>query len=427
MAQIEPFQAYYYNPDKVPLEQVVTEPYDKIDKAAYERYSKRNSWTAAKLILNPEWPVDADIKGKYDQTNELFQQWISDRIVVRIDKPSFYIYKQTFSYNDKEYARIGLSVLCKTEPYENHVILPHEFTLSKPKLDRMEHLKTFKANFGHIFCLYSDKESVLFSHLKSYMERVPLFDFVDMDYSVRHQVWVIQEPDVIQKIQSFMRDKQLLIADGHHRYETALQYAQDGGQPYVMMTLLNLYDPGLVILPTHRALTNISDINLLNIVDRLRDDFHIERLSLESIHDRRMVMNRLIEAGKHSVSFGFYYGSNEFILLKYKKEAIPNTLFTEFKSATWRSLDVVILHKAILENYFGINEDKLKKETHVTYIRQYESAFDLVDRGGTPVVFFLNKTDVEKVFEVCKSGERMPQKSTDFYPKLLTGLLIYKF
>lgn len=427
MADIQPFKPFYYNPDKVSIEDVVTEPYDKIDASLYVEYTKRSSYTTAKLLLNPDWPVDKDLKGKYQESEKCFLKWIQDRVLLQLDRPCFLVYQQDFIYEDVNYSRLGFIALCRVEDFDKKVVLPHEFTLAKPKADRMEHLKTMKSHLGQIFCLYEDSEHQIDAHLKSVLNEVPLYQFEDKSFFVNHKVWVLDSTSELQAIQKLMHDKQLLIADGHHRYETALSYSKEGGSEYVMMTLVNLYDPGLLILPTHRAVYNISDVEMMDLVQKLRDDFIIERIGVETQEDRIHCIHKLNESGNHVPSFGLYYGSNEFILLKYKNEAIANEAFGELMSKTWRSLDVVILHKCILEKYLGITKEKLAEQSNITYIRKSDAGFDLVDKGGAQLIFFMNPTNIKKVFEVCKSGERMPQKSTDFYPKLLSGIMINSF
>ena len=414
MADIQPFHGVLYNTQRVNPGDALTQPYDKITPEMRERYLQRSPYNLIRIELGKEEPGDSDQRNKYTRAHDLYRQWLQEDVLHRSSQPAFYALEQTFASPDGSgtKTRRGLIAAVRLHRWDEGVIMPHEHTLSKPKADRLSLLRAVGSQQGQIFMLHPQP---LPAPKKL---GAPLYELVD-DYGVTNKVFAISDPATIQAIQSAIRPQKLYIADGHHRYETALAYRDETGteaSKFVMATLVDMSDPGLVVLPTHRTVANLTGFDRRQFAGKLAQQFEITtQLSLP-------VMLAAMKTAPHLI--GMYDGDG-FAVLRPKNLAALRPLFTG-KPPLWDTLDVAILHVAILEALLGIDEVRLREESNVSYWREPDQAVAQVTGGAAQLAFFLTPTPVLDVKAIADARSRMPQKSTDFYPKLLSGMTIYE-
>jgi uncharacterized protein (DUF1015 family) len=431
MAEIIPFQALRYDPNQVKLEDVVTQPYDKITPEMQSRYYDLSPHNLVRIILGKSRETDTPTFNTYTRAAEYFHDWRSAGILKQDAEPGFYLYSQTFTVpGTRDLAeRRGLIALGRIHDYTERVVFRHEQTLSKPRADRLNLLRATRAHFGQIFMLYSDSEGSMEKLLDRKTEDDPEISMLD-EYEVLHRVWRISDPALITAIQGNMRDKQLLIADGHHRYETSLAYRDerrkdvgqtknDASHEFVMMTLVPMESRGLVILPTHRIVHGLAAFDREHMLEASKRFFEIDRIDLRT--ESRSATTLLEEAGENGTAFVAVTRQGPY-LMRAKKRAIHDALTSV--SELQRELDVVQLHKLLLERILGISEEAIRNQEHVKYERDAFEAISWV-RQGANVAFLMNGAKIQQVSNIAFAGEVLPQKSTDFYPKLLSGLTIY--
>ncbi len=322
--------------------------------------------------------------------------------------------------------RRGLIAAGQLEAYDAKVVFRHEQTLSKPKADRLNLLQATKAHFGQIFMLYSDPAGNVDAILAQ--NRPPDIEVTD-EYAVVHRLWKVSDPATIARVQHAMDDKKLIIADGHHRYETALNYRNEMRQktghaddaPYerIMMTLVNMDSKGLLVLPTHRVVFGLDAFDESKLAADLQKYFEVEKLP--ATDDLSSSLGRMHEAGQKGTALLAVTANASYLLRAREGQQSPAL---EGQSAQQRSLDVVQLHKLILEETLGMSEEDIRDQKHLKYVREAREAVDEV-RKGANVAFLMNPVRMEQVRDIAFGGEVLPQKSTDFYPKLLSGLTIY--
>ena len=431
MAEIIPFKALRYDPQQVKLEEVLTQPYDKITTEMQARYYELSPHNLVRIILGKAGETDSEAFNVYTRAAEYFHDWRSSGILKQDPEPSFYLYAQTFTVaGTRELAeRRGLIALGRIHDYSDGVVFRHEQTLAKPRVDRLNLLRATKAHFGQIFMLYSDPDGQIEKLLGRKTEDEPEISVLD-EYDVLHRVWRISDPALIAGLQESMRDKKLLIADGHHRYETSVAYRNerraeasppDPNAPYefVTMTLIPMQGKGLVILPTHRIVHGLPSFDREHMLESAQRYFDIDRIDLRT--ENRSATTLLEEAGENGTAFVAVTRQGPY-LLRAKKGAIHDSL--SGVSERQRDLDVIQLHKIMLERILGISEEAIRNQEHVKYERDAFEAISWV-RQGANVAFLMNPARIEQVSEIAFSGEVLPQKSTDFYPKLLSGLTVY--
>ncbi|WP_066637201.1 DUF1015 domain-containing protein [Desulfolucanica intricata] len=458
MANIIPIRGLRYNPAKESdMAVLVTPPYDVIDAAAQDNYYRKNPHNVIRLEYGKIYTTDNETDNRYNRAAAAFTAWQEEEILLPEDNPALYLYEQEFTIAGEKKVRTGFICGVQIEPYSKGVVLPHEETLPKHKADRLALMHACRANFSPIFGLYADPERAVDNLLKTTKAHRPQVDFVD-ESGQTHRLWVITDTQIIQKVQEIMQKQRIFIADGHHRYETALNYRNERrnednaispGTPddklqepinekypaapynYVMMTLVNLYDPGLVVLPTHRLVKNVPNFKTEEFLTKLQAEFNFEEFKLSTGKDNfKEFLNLLairgeMEQPKHKHAFGLYTGKGLYIITL--KESTDFTKYMpEDKSPDWCGLDVSVLHSLIMERYLGIGGEQRANEGNLTYTREEAGALELVDSGEYQLAFFMNPTRVEEVTAVAANGEKMPQKSTFFYPKLITGLVINK-
>ena len=434
MAKITSFRGYRYNQREVDdLSQVVTQPYDKIDDALRDDYYNRSEFNVIRIIKGKENPNDNVNDNKYTRAAAFWEQWIEDRVLIREPGPAIFPYLQEYTVDGTTHVRKGLVVLVDLTDKKGEV-RAHENTLSGPKADRLKLMKATEANDGQIFMLYDDAENRI-NEIIDMELRVgrPLMEVTDSD-GAKHTLYRISKPGAVRDIAEILEDKDLFIADGHHRYETAVNYLEyckarkwetlnDESFTHRMMTLVNIHDPGLTVLPTHRVVHSLEGFNASDLLSQAAENFEITEFS--SRDELYSQLDQAVTNGKIAFGLGAI-DLDGYRLFMLKGPNLMDSLVTDEHCDAWRRLDVTVLHTALLDNLLGIDEAKLESYSNVRYVRGRDKALDSVGSDGVQAAFLLNPTRTEQVLAVASEGERMPQKSTDYFPKLLTGMVMMK-
>jgi uncharacterized protein (DUF1015 family) len=431
MADIRPFRALRYNQQKVTASQVVTQPYDKINAVMQEKYYAASPFNLVRIILGRSNPDDNTRDNVYTRAADFSRKWRKDGILQQDSVPSIYPYSQIFTApSGKKFERRGFIALGRVEDYSAKVVFRHEQTLAKPKADRLDLLRATRVHYEQLFLLYEDSGEI--DSLLGWSDR-PMIDVGD-EYGVAHRVWQVSDPGVIASVQARMRNQKLVIADGHHRYETALNFRNesrvensnsDAPFEFVMMTFVNMKDAGLLILPTHRVVHSLATFSVDEFHRASRQFFEVEQI--DPAIEGASAASLLEERGRAGTALLAVTGDRAFLLRSPKP---AGHRFLSGLSPRQQSLDVVQLHKILLEGVLKLSEESIRNQQNLSYVREAEDALAAV-RGksaGTKaadIAFLMNPCPVQKMREVALAGEVMPQKSTDFYPKLLSGLTAY--
>ena len=431
MATISAFRAWRYVPEQVPIRQVVTQPYDKITPAMQEGYYQSSPYNLVRVILGKRSPSDSASDNVYSRAAASFKNWRETGILQQDAEPSIYRYSQNFSVpgSQANAERRGFIALGRLEEYSAGVVFRHEQTLAKPKADRLDLLRATRAHFGQIFMLYSGAGKME-SGLESASARRAADIEVTDEYGVIHRMWKVSDSAAIEKVREAMRDQKLIIADGHHRYETALAYrderqkaaatGENAPSDYAMMTFVDMDRPGLVILPTHRAVFGLPSERIDAFPKDVRQFFNVEEVDASIDGGRAAVL--LAHAGVAGTALLAVTRDRAYLL--HTPKAVGTPLFGNL-SLRQQSLDVVQLHKCVLENCLGISEEAIRNQQNVSYFREAGEALGEVRSGKIQAAFLMNPVRMQQVRDIAFAGDVLPQKSTDFYPKLLSGLTMY--
>jgi uncharacterized protein (DUF1015 family) len=427
MAGVLPFRAYRYDPGLVnALSKVVTQPYDKISPALQADYYAASPYNICRVILGRQSAGDDADRNAYARAARSLGAWMKEGILTQDAEAALYPYFQAYATPDgrrlTRKAFIGAGVL---EPFGRGV-KAHERTLAGPKADRLNLLRALGASCELIFMLYDDPQGEVNRLLDEAIAGEPR-EATDEDGNA-HRLWTLADPGRIRAIQARMAATSLLIADGHHRYETALTYQKEqqgkgvrcrGPETYdaVPMAFVALQDPGLTILPTHRAVHSVKGFDAARLLARLAGDFEVSELKTSG--------GAACAAATGRWTFALALQDGRGFRLKLKHPD-PATVVPGRQSAEWKRCDVAVLHSLILEKHLGIGAKEMEQESNLHYFRSPGEAFDALRNGHAQGVFFVPPTPIEDVRRTSALGERMPQKSTDFYPKLLSGLVVYK-
>ncbi|HZJ58225.1 MAG TPA: DUF1015 domain-containing protein [Clostridia bacterium] len=442
MAEIIPFKALRYNVDIVgDVSDVVTPPYDIISSEEQEGFYNVNPYNSIRLELPKDLPGDSEHDNKYTRAGEILNSWQDQGVLLTEEKDCLYIYQQEFKLGDQiSRVRTGLIGLIRLEEFDKGIILPHENTLSKPKADRLQLMRACNANFSQVFGLYDDHKRRVPSLIDAYCSKHKPDILADGGpIETKERVWAVDDPQFIGDIREALKGEKLYIADGHHRYETALAYRNelrdknpnhtgDELYNYVMMTMVDMEDSGLVILPTHRIVNGICNFSIDSLIDSLGDQFYIEEYdgaAFDIKEKSNIIQNILDEKGLHT--FVLYVGSGHPIYaLSLKSMDMMKTLHPK-RHSSYLDLDVSILHSLILDRILGIGEKELANQENLEYTHNIMEGIEEVEHGNHQMTFFISSTAVRQIQEVSLANEKMPQKSTYFYPKLITGLVFNKF
>jgi uncharacterized protein (DUF1015 family) len=445
MAQVFPFRAYRFNPQVAPFDRVLTQPYDKISPERQAEYYAMHPQNLIAVEKGCAFRDDSPQNNVYTRAAAKVEEWIREQIIVQDLAPGFYAYTQEFTVpgSTERSTRRGFIGAGRLEEYSAGVIFRHEYTLSGPKADRLELLRHTRTHTGQLFMLYSDPKKRVDAVLaEAESAAAPATELTD-EYGVIHRLWPIAEPERVHAIQQAMADQKLVIADGHHRYETALNYrnerraaaaSSDPNADYdrAMMTFVNTRNAGLTILATHRVVASVHDFSWSAVRRYLEPWFASEVFTFtgdsEKWQAREKFLARLAATMPQRSIGAFPTASDSqraFYLFQLRPGADLSQLLPSV-SPLQRELDVVLLHDGILEPALGITLQAASKEMNLTYEREASAAIAAVDSGRAQVAFFLNPVAVEKVVQIATANEVMPQKSTDFYPKLLSGITMYR-
>lgn len=440
---ILPFRGFRYNLTKIGrLDDVISPPYDQFKEGLDDLLYRRHPYNITRIIMNKETPQDSPSDNRYTRSRALIDKWIQEQVFLQDPRLSIYPYFQEYQLSGQpDRLRKGFVALGEVTPYSEKIVLPHERTLAKPKQDRLKLLRATLADTGLVFMLYSDPTGKIESLLDSLTSGPPDMTALDLNQE-RNQLWRVDDLAVIEELRQTMRDKMVIIADGHHRYEVALTFRQEIAPRmaeakewelyrYKLMSFIRLESEGITILPIHRLIHAIVDFNPSEFLSRLAEFFAIQELSI--VGDKKFsVLEILMDALRKQQlaghnAFGLYLPSlNKFALIKFNQHTAYKISWPANKTQTWRKLDVSVLQVVILGHLLGIGERQLSEQTNLEYVSHYRGAIKMTDAKSFQCAFLLNPTPIEHVKEVVEAGDILPQKSTHFHPKLMEGLVFAK-
>lgn len=420
MAEIRPFRGLRFTQKAGEIQELACPPYDIISEEQRRAFLARNPHNIIRLELP---------KGEnpYEEAGETLKQWEAEGVLKQDTDPALYIYEEEFTANGQTSRVKGFICQVKVEEFEKGVVLPHEETLSKAKTDRLNLMKSTFCNFSQIYSLYMDETHQTLSRIDALSSGTPRMEFDDGE--VVHRLWVVNDPVAIGAICGDFAGRKLYIADGHHRYETAVNFrnwcreqglSAEGDDPdYVMMMLVDMQHDGLVVFPTHRLVRGLEHFEEKDLLEKCGQYFQV--IPMDDISQIEAHLDALYRQGKKA--FAYYGGGDRWTLLILKDLSVMAGLLPE-KSAASQGLDVTVLHSLVLERILGIDAENMAQQINLTYTRSFQEAIDSVQKGESQCSFILNPTRVSEIRDVAAAGEKMPQKSTYFYPKLITGLVM---
>lgn len=429
MAIIKPFRAIRYNQDKIGhINDVISQPYDRVRYGLQDEYYALSGYNVTRIIKGKEFDTDSETDNVYTRANDFLNQWLKDGILKREDQPAYYVYHQTFPLpSGKTITRKAFICAFELSGFDEGIVLPHEKTHAGPKIDRLNLTRATETYFGNIFMLYPDQENkvdAIFDQAIQCSANIEAKELHEKD--VLHQVWVVTDPEVISQVNAEMADKtNLIIADGHHRYETALNYQAEmkakhpdadpnAGFNYRMAAMVSMSNPGLTILPTHRLIFDYQTLTSAQILTKAAEFFEIDQQGT-----RESLEEKLGNTGSQIGAMGFVSKEGFYYLTLKSPEAMAE--LAPDRAQAWRDLDVSILHKLLLGKIMQIDPKMIDNLENIKYLREPDLGYDEVQEKDTSFLFILNSTRIDQVTACTDDGEKMPQKSTDFYPKIVTG------
>jgi len=433
VAEIHPFRGVRYNQGLVKdLAEVLCPPYDIITPQLQQELYHRSPYNFAQIEFGRGLPQDTPTDNRYTRSAATLKQWLEQGVLATDEKPAVYLHDHHFSHGGKEYRRRGIIAGVRLEEWDKMIVRPHEGTLAEHSTDRLSLLWALQANTSPILALFENQEKQLSSLLAEPEPSQPIVSFTDGE---GHRVWAITEPEVIEKLSAGLAQQPLYIADGHHRYESALTYKRerqacssstsgDEAFNFVMMTLVDFSDPGLLILPPHRLLRGLSRTALSQLPGGLKSFFEVEELSLNAPGVWQQV-DDLLGSGEGSefrlVAFGVTEGS--ILTLRLRDPAAASELMPAFHSELYKKLNVSVLDHVILEKLLGVEGGE---EAGLDYTYSREDAVSRVVDKEYQLAFLLSPVRPEVIKAIADAGDRMPRKSTYFYPKAPAGLVLHR-
>lgn len=422
MAQIAPFCALRYQTEKAgKIESLTCPPYDIISEEQRKEFLRENEYNVIRLELpRGEEP--------YKDAQKTLEKWLQDGILKQDDKPAVYIYEEEFTARGKRMSFRGFICRVHLEEFSKGIVLPHEETLSKAKADRFALMQHTFCNFSQIYSLYMDEQRTSAELIAQLSARQPDVEMTDGE-GVTHRLWVAEDGPQVQALCASFAEKKLYIADGHHRYETALNFrnwcreqglaVEGDAVDSVMMMLVDMADPGLVVFPTHRLVRGLESFDAEAVKRGCEEFFDVTEMDDATVMEQEL--DQLYQQGKKA--FGLYTGGKGWTKLVLRDVAVMEAMLPG-KSKALRELDVSVLHTLVLERIMGIDRENMAQQINLTYTKIFDEAISSVQEGKAQCSFVLNPTRVEEIRDVAAAGEKMPQKSTYFYPKLITGLVM---
>ncbi|MCJ7715590.1 MAG: DUF1015 domain-containing protein [Anaerolineales bacterium] len=429
MATIKPFRGIRYDQEKIGnINHVISQPYDRVRYGLQDEYYNLSDYNITRIIKGREFADDNEANNVYTRAKEFLTQWLAEGILLREEKPAYYVYHQIFPLpSGKTITRKAFICAFELSGFEEGIVLPHEKTHAGPKVDRLNLTRATETYFGNIFMLYPDPENRIDNLFDQAIDRPADIEAKELhENDVLHRVWVVTDPETIAQVNAEMSPKNnLIIADGHHRYETALNYRDEMREKYPdspksagfnhrMVAMVSISNPGLTILPTHRLIFDYEHIDSQEILEKAAAYFDVEKLP-----DRAALEEKMSQDVNQIGKIGFVCQKG-FFLLKFNNPEIMTTLAPE-RVQTWRDLDVSILHELLFSHIMEIDPKKIDSLENIKYLREPDMGYNEVKNSGTSFLFVLNATRIEQVTACTEVGEKMPQKSTDFYPKIVTG------
>ncbi|MHC4438654.1 MAG: DUF1015 domain-containing protein, partial [Planctomycetota bacterium] len=413
----------------------IAPPYDVINDAHREHLYEKSSHNLVRLIKGKIKASDNGQDNQYTRAADYLAGWIEEGALKQDSDEAIYAYVQDFQVAGTKYQRSSFIALARLEDF-GQIVKPHEQVLHKPMIDRLTLKQATSADLGLVFMLYEDEQKIADEIMAQVAEQKPLVDFMD-EQDVRHRLFAINRKQDIELIVKMMSDKSCIIADGHHRYTTGLTHSKQSNNPaakYQMLAFANMHQDGLIVLATHRLVGNLENFQLKKLIEELSEKFRITRFEFDTEQNKQQAEQDMLdrmhaEHEKDESAFGIYGADGAFYVAVLKDKSMMDSIVPDMSPA-WKMLDVSILHKLILEELLGIDQEKLAEGENLQYVKDTPNAIAdsiaQVDAGKKQAAFFMNPVKLQQLKMVTEAGERMPQKSTYFYPKVYTGLTINK-
>ena len=434
--QIKPFKAFRFDEAVVgEVGSCIAPPYDVISDVQQEQLYKKSKHNIVRIIKGKTTASDNGENNQYTRAADYLNKWIEQGALKQDTAETIYAYVQDFELAGTQFQRLAFIALAKLEEF-GETVRPHEQIFDKPMLDRLNLKKATAARFGLVFMLYEDEQKIADKIINQATTTRALIDSID-EQNVRHRLFVITAREDIEQIAKMMNDKSCIIADGHHRYTTALNYSKESGNTtakYQMFAFANTSQKGLIVLATHRLVGNLENFCYEKLIAQLKENFELTEYKFDSPQTKmdarqKMLAQMKAEHDNNKNAFGIYGSNNAFYVAVLRDKKVMDSFVPDMSTA-WRELDVSILHKLILEKMLGIDEERLVKGENLQYVKDTPNAIDesisQVDAGHKQAAFFMNPVKMQQLKLVTDANERMPQKSTYFYPKIYTGLTIQK-
>ena len=423
MTTILPIKGVRYTHEAGPnFKELVTPPYDVITPEQQENYYKKNAQNIIRLEYGKILPGDDETNNRYTRAAETFREWMDQEILIQEEEEAIYLYEQHFIYDNQHHMRQAIFCGVGLTPFSEGNIIPHEETLDNPKADRLKLLQHCEANFSPIFGLYKDPNHIVENQGNNYKKNLaPIINFKDDDGQL-HKLWAVTDKNFSEMARKFFHDKHIYIADGHHRYETSLQFYEEkkellgsaDGYGHTLMALVNIYDEGLLTFPTHRLVTK-SKVSSDVLLEELRKVFDVTEFP-EPQNSKQLanLLDKFLTGAKdNKFSFGLYTKEKRFFILTVEDRPFP-------------CLDTVVLQEEVFTGIFGLERADIRNKSDIRYTRDEWDAKEAVDGDDALYAFFMNKPSLEDIVSLSEKGLRMPQKSTFFFPKFITGMVINK-
>jgi len=434
--EVKAFKAFRFDPKVVgDAGKCIAPPFDVIGPAEQQQLYEKSEYNIVRIIRGKTAPSDNDSSNQYTRAADYLNRWIKAGALKQDPDEAIYAYVQDFQSANTAFQRFSFIALARLEEF-GKTVRPHEQVFDEPMIDRLNLNRATAAQFGLVSMLYEDQQKIAEKIIERAATEKPRMDFCD-DQNVRHRLFAITSREDIDAIAKMMNDKSCIIADGHHRYMTGLTYSKENANPaakYQMLAFTNICQEGVKLLATHRLISNLENFNIEKSIASLKENFEITELVFDAPSTKTDALQRMLaqmqtEYNYDKNAFGIYAGYNAFYVAVLKDKRAMYSVAPNYSDA-WRSLDVSVLHKLILEKLLGIDEQKLAKGQNLEYVKDTPNAIDdsisRVDTGQKQVLFLMNPVRIQQLKLVTEAGEKMPQKSTYFYPKMYTGLVIQK-